>query len=194
MERSPTLEPIRARKAAWVLITPDRTAGHFAGLSVHLGYQADDLARCAPDRCQGTEQHDPPHRDSSCGFHSAVHDPVSWLLPDAVLLDVELFGRVIRHERGWRASRQRVLGAAFPRACREYRHREDGADLVTLPSRVLGGWWTVGSRCQPCSQRLRTPTEGRPITMGELAGILGTEVSWADPATTNEALRYLRAA
>jgi hypothetical protein len=183
-----TLEPIRAHKAGWVLIAPDRIRARFAGLSVHLPYSADDVAGCAPERCRTDGAHDAPDRDGSCGFHGTAQDPISWLVPDAALLDVELFGRVVRHERGWRASRQRVLGAAFLRACREC--RGPAAMLVALPSDVVDGWWTVGARCLRCVDAF----DDDAISPAHLAGLLGTEVSWADEPTTSEALRYLRAA
>lgn len=194
MRTSRRSEPIRGRKAAWVLVARDRTEAWFAGISVTVPYGADDVARCAPDRCPAPGAYEAPHREGGCGFHSATLDPVSWLVPDAVLLDVELFGRVIRHERGWRASRQRVLGAQFPRVCRECQRQEASPVLVTLPSRVVDGWWTVGTRCVRCAWRLRTPGQGEPIAAADLAGLLGTEASWMDESTTTEAMRYLRAA
>lgn len=60
------------------------------------------------------ERHDAPKLDCTCGFY-AVRNPDDLSVGyGSVRLDVELSGRVIVHERGYRAQHQRVLRAHTP--------------------------------------------------------------------------------
>ena len=62
--------------------------------------------------------HDAPEPDCHCGFY-AVNDREHLTEQDGSwpLLEVELFGRVIVHEKGFRAQRQRVRCCTVPNAC-----------------------------------------------------------------------------
>jgi hypothetical protein len=106
-------DPLLGRKAALIVLNHARSQAHFLGLSVNVPYGSDDSARCLEGRCPVLGEHEVPHPDGSCGFHATTEDPLQWFMPEVALLHVEFFGRVIRHERGVRASHQRVLGAAF---------------------------------------------------------------------------------
>ena len=58
-------------------------------------------------------KHEAPHAECTCGFH-AVADKPGWTYGGGAIhaiLEVELFGRVIEHEHGYRAEKQRVLCA-----------------------------------------------------------------------------------
>lgn len=185
----PQADPIRTRKTGWVLLTPDRSAGRFGGLSVGAPYAAHDRARCLRERCPVGHNHVAPHARGTCGFYGSATDPLDWMLPDAALLDVELFGRVIRHERGWRAGGQRVLGAAFVRGCGSCLQPVDAPVLVPVRSPVDTRGALVAPRCARCSLAWRSDRYGAPLTVGELASLLGTEFSWLDDVTSARVLR-----
>ncbi|MFN0092343.1 MAG: hypothetical protein ACKVWR_19080, partial [Acidimicrobiales bacterium] len=82
-------------------------------------YDADACAYCQ----QGAD-HRAPDWDCGCGFYAVADDTQlrevmgAYRQPHWARLEVELFGRVIEHERGWRASRQVTLSAAWPNVCR----------------------------------------------------------------------------
>lgn len=183
------VRPIRTRKTGWVLLAPDRSSGRFGGLSAGVPYEAHDRARCARERCPVGDNHDAPHLHGTCGFHGSALDPFGWMLPDAALLDVELFGRVIRHERGWRASGQRVLGAGFVRGCASCLQSVPRPALVPVPSPVDTRGMLVAPRCARCARIWRSDAHDTELSAGELAGLLQTEVSWLDAATSERILR-----
>ena len=181
-------EPIRVNKAAWALLAPGRSAGRFAGLSVGLVYGAYDRAHCLRERCPVVGNHPAPHPRGTCGFYGSTGDPLGWMMPEAALLDVELFGRVIRHERGWRAGRQRVLGAAFVRGCMACGRFVRRPLLVTVPAPMDTRSLLVAPRCDRCARIWRSPRHGERMTPGEVAGLLGTEVGWLDEACSRRVL------
>lgn len=177
------------RKAGLVLLTEDRTSARFVGLSVHQPYRAEATACCCTERCPVDRVHEAPHAAGTCGFHGTSDDPLGWIIPESAILEVELYGRVIRHERGWRASRQRVLGARFVRGCMSCCAYDPQARLVTVPAPVVERALLVGPRCRRCAAVWRWPSMGEGIGLADLAGLLGTEVSWADEATSREVCR-----
>lgn len=111
------------------------------------------------------------------------------MLPESVLLDVELYGRVVRHERGWRASAQWVLGARFVQGCMSCYQHDPETVLVTVPAPIAERALMVGPRCRRCAAVWRWPDTGERIELSDLGGLLATEVSWADAATSREVLR-----
>lgn len=133
--------------------------------------------------------HPAPHPHGTCGFYGATGDPLDWMMPQAALLDVELYGRVVRHERGWRASRQRVLGARFARGCVDCLAREARPALVTRRDPLGSPRLLVAARCGRCVAVWRSPSDGELVAPAELAGLLGTEVSWLDETTSAHVLR-----
>lgn len=172
-----------------MLLAADRRLGRFAGLSVGAPYTAHDRAHCFRERCPVDGNHPAPHPRGSCGFYGSTGDPLEWMLPEAALLDVELFGRVIRHERGWRAEGQRVLGARFVHGCAACLRPTADPVLVTAPAPVDTGGLLVSPRCPRCARVWRAPTWGEVLEPAELAGLLGTEVTWLD---TSDSARVLR--
>ncbi|HVL99034.1 MAG TPA: hypothetical protein VM324_07065 [Egibacteraceae bacterium] len=182
-------DPIRVLKAGWVLLAADRRSGRFAGLSVGAPYRAHDRARCFRERCPVDGNHAAPHPRGTCGFYGSTGDPLAWMLPEAALLDVELFGRVIRHERGWRAGGQRVLGVRFLHGCAACLRPVTGPLLVTAPAPVDTRGVLVAPRCARCAQVWRSPSYGDVLEPAELAGLLGTEVSWLDPVRSARVLQ-----
>ena len=67
------------------------------------------------------EGHDAPGADCSCGFYAVADDTQLWRLgadePELAVLDVELAGRVIEHDHGYRASDQVVRSVRFHGVC-----------------------------------------------------------------------------
>lgn len=183
-------DPIVTRKASWVLLSADRSTGRFGGLSVGIPYTAHDRARCLPERCPVGHSHAAPHLRGTCGFYGNADDHFSWMLPDAALLDVEFFGRIIRHERGWRAAGQRVLGARFVRGCAACLRTGSDARLVTVPSPVNSRGALVAPRCARCARIWRSDTYGDELSPAQLGGLLCTEVSWLDEVSSDEVLRH----
>lgn len=183
-----SVEPVAVRKAAWTLVSPDRRAGRFAGMSVGLAYRAHDRAHCQRERCPVQGNHSAPHPRGTCGFYGSTGDPLGWMMPESALLDVELFGRVIRHERGWRAGGQRVLGASFVRGCMACVTYVERPELVAVPAPAATRSLLVAPRCTRCARVWRAPGEGEPLSPGELAGLLGTEVGWLDELRSRRVL------
>jgi len=67
------------------------------------------------------EGHDAPHADCTCGFYAVADDSQLWRLgadePELAVLDVDLAGRVIEHDHGFRASDQTVRAVHFHGVC-----------------------------------------------------------------------------
>jgi hypothetical protein len=131
-------DPPRGYKVARLVVDPGGGAGGFLGLTVGGLYGADTSASCEvlqgslpPPRRLGRRarprQHDAPDLGCTCGFYAfqdragaeallSTRPPVSRLFGLA-LLEVDLAGTVIEFDRGFRASRQRVLGVGVPPWC-----------------------------------------------------------------------------
>lgn len=184
-------EPIRAWKRA-ALVGGDGASIGFDGIGMGGRYEVDAHAQCRPSRSYylGTAPvaHEAPAVDCKCGFYGLAldderqptrpHEPAQ-----PYLLDVELFGRVIRHERGYRAARQKVLRVHVPTLCYRCgdRARRLGLTLSTttlIPNsygssypRTTPGKWqpTCGMLCGSYVSYL---------TLEQAAKRLGTEVDW----------------
>ena len=93
-------------------------------------YGAVARATCA------LEDHDAPDADCSCGFYAVADDTQLWRLgadePELAVLDVELAGRVIEHDHGYRASDQVVRIGALPRGVRALRPAGRGVRAASL--------------------------------------------------------------
>lgn len=179
--RPPTGRPMRGRRpepldvddvdgpVLGVKLAAVRGAGRpelapIAGSARHRnGARRPESARCR-------RGHAAPAIECSCGWH-AVRSPgeldgVVRVQRDAVLLDVELGGTIVEHERGFRAERQLVLGVRFPAGCYWC---GDGA--VAL---VPGRRWRAA--CERCSVlRFRSP-----VTCSAASGLLGVSVDFGE--------------
>jgi hypothetical protein len=125
-------------------------------------------------RTSTTPAHDAPDARCRCGFYAVRNpDDLESSNPLSVRLDVELSGRVIVHEHGYRAQHQRVLrahpprcfycgddsetfwlvesdDAVYPRAlCADHKFKAEGdvAEPVEKVMRVLGLPWEPASEC-----------------------------------------------
>lgn len=116
-------EPLRAVKAGCVTVLPQGVAftalhaGPAAGSPVAYGPQAEMQCLCGyveqPSvmgvRRTGRWHERPEPGDGHCGFYAwKLGQPFPWTA-GTWLLEVDLYGRVIEHERGYRAQKQRVL-------------------------------------------------------------------------------------
>ena len=120
--------------------------------------------------CQLGMDHRAPAWSCTCGFYVMPDEGAlleTW--GDArqshwALLKVEISGRVIEHERGWRAARQVVVEAQWDDRCQRCnRARADGFGFV-------------GSRPGPLVPLCRS-CAGRTLwSVGEVSGRLGTDV------------------
>jgi hypothetical protein len=120
--------------------------------------------------CRVGGEHPVPDWHCTCGFYAVADDehlrdlfgrdvPECW-----AHATVELSGRVVEHERGWRAAHQVVLGVSWPDRC-QCCHRAP-ADGFLLPHRDL----------QPIVPACRACAGEHWISVAETTNRLGTEV------------------
>jgi hypothetical protein len=173
-------EPIRATKAAYLIVRADGVA--FSPLNCSDGsrtYPPQAVAEClcygdpAPlsalyggsylfgDRHLGFALHPQPERDNSCGFYAWKPEaPFPWQA-GTWLLETDLYGRVIEHQQGYRAQKQRVLSISpLP------------AVLCDEPSRVVIDSKTqrLVAECPSCLARRH------PVSVDRLRKLLNVEV------------------
>lgn len=147
-------------------------------------------AQCTPLHAAGTPHPGAkaPRVDCTCGFYAVSdRDVLDTPLSDGLAtLEVELFGRVIRHARGYRSQHQRVLSITLDRLCHVCMDSAAtvvgvGGDVWTsLLARYLYGGgnphrsW-CGTLCDSCRE---THQPAATFTTDALAHTLGTEVRW----------------
>jgi hypothetical protein len=201
-----------AHKVARLVVEDDGVPA-LCGVGWSLTYAPDDTAQCIPLStvypllgvawgAYGAEEHDAPDLAHGCGFY-AVADPARLVeltntyRAAQLALTVELYGRVIRHRSGYRAERQRVLGAALlhrcarqgffeaarwdarnrpgatlPEPCGPATHVVQSEALVTTPNGC------IELLCDRCAGHNLARTV-RLWTPAELSGALGVEVTWS---------------
>lgn len=100
----------------------------FTGRFANVNYGVEATAICAGrgwaasyhECCAAPEdagRHPAPHPDCSCGFHAHLHGPQMCCTGPGWLFEVELHGKVVEHEDGYRAQRQRVLSVTPSSTC-----------------------------------------------------------------------------
>jgi hypothetical protein len=187
-------EARRGYKTARVLVATDGSTATLAGVTLGGSYRVEDRARCRLRGCS------PPAVDCDCGFYAfkkraealdLLRDTIpGWGLRDKALLTVDLDGDVLEYARGYRAEHQRVLSVDFEWACsgcrregrsvratrlaaaRQFRPTPFGRP-VSAGSDPAAGMWPVRPVCDD-----HVPLGGIPMGLGDLAGLLGTEVRW----------------
>ncbi len=128
-------------------------------------YDTDAIATC-----QQGHDHRPPAWGCTCGFYAHATDQQlvqSWgelRRPYWARLVVELSGRVVEHDRGWRSSRQVVLEASWEDRCETCTTRR--ADGFGPSDRLPGA---VVPRCRTCAGDAWR-------SVSDVAGSLGTDV------------------
>jgi hypothetical protein len=172
--------PIGARKLARLGVEQDRVVlrpAFYRQLGEAYGAVAE--ATCA------LGDHRAPDSDCSCGFYAVVDESQLWRLgadePELAVLDVELAGRVIEHDHGYRASHQRVTHVRFHGVCVRCGKRAE-----TFAHRRFGG---LVPSCRHCARRAVEPAE--------VAASLEVPVSFSTedpaPAPLSTRLRFVLA-
>ena len=117
--------------------------------------------------------HVAPAVDCTCGFHAVPEldelTDVTEHHPRSVVLEVELGGTVVEHERGMRGEQQTVLAVLFP--CRCDRCRRPATHV-----RRAKVWHSVCSRCAE-----RAPHQ--VLSRADATALLGVDVGFT-PVTT----------
>jgi hypothetical protein len=179
-------EPVRALKAAWLILRPDGVA--FSPLNCSDGsqwYGPQSVAEC---HCEGTvgmfaaagyapslffpgigldlgKPHPVPGPRTSCGFYAWKPDvPFPWQA-GTWLLETDLYGRVIEHKQGYRAQKQRVLSVSPVPSM-----------LCDQPARLVADMKTgrIMADCDSCPA-----SECHPVSADRLRKWLGVEVDMA---------------
>jgi hypothetical protein len=187
-------EARRGWKTAQVLLSADGTEATLWGITVGGSYRTDDRARCVRRGCE------PPALDCDCGFYVFKQraEALDLLrrtlacngLRDKALLSVEVDGTVLEYARGYRAEQQRVMGVQLERVCGTCRDEGVGRPATRLAAawayrmptfaRFTGAGSAMASGMLPvrpiCDAHV--PERGQVLGIAELAGLLGTEVTW----------------
>ena len=172
-ERVTQTEPVRAFKRAELTVCRDDGGHgtpevHFSGIGMTAHYLADDTAYHPGYTREEHPAPDPTGECRECGFY-AMPDPEA--LDDgwgAVMLEVELFGTVIEHARGYRASRQRVLCVWVDTMC---------GRCCDPDSRAAGLWVDQSDELVPrCTKCMPLGL----VRLADVASMVGCEVRWAD--------------
>lgn len=160
--------PLHGYKLAHPMLSADGRAAAFGGIwsSSQAVYRAEDTAVCF-----WNQGHSPPKRRCSCGFY-CLHDleaaramACEARYRSTVILAVEVSGRFVRYEQGFRYSGQRVLSVRLHRC-------ECGRPATVLVDSGTGvtGWLRLQPRCLRCSG------PQRPFTLPQYAALLGGRV------------------
>lgn len=158
--------PLRAVKVAEIRggLTPRM---HPAGRYWRRTYE-----HATPTRAQcHRRDHVAPAIDCTCGFHAVDEATelrrVAKVFADSVLLDVELAGTIVEHERGYRAGTQQVYGVRFSGSC----WRCGALAALVQPGRL---WRPM---CDACAERSRA--RRRPVlSRAEATAMLGVDVDF----------------
>jgi hypothetical protein len=178
--------PIRARKLARLAVQhavppsgdslgrPERVVLQPAFFRQLGGsYKVSDDAVCP------LQDHEAPDASCTCGFYAVEHEEELWRLgsyePELAVLDVDLAGRVIEHEHGYRASHQRVLHVTLGNVCVRC-----GRAAVSLRRHWFGGLTPA------CERHAK-----HPVSLDEVRDALGVPVEFStdDPAPAPRAKR-----
>ena len=172
-----TTEPIVAWKVAELSLLPHVKEGvQFEGVihGVRYGVEAEAVHHEGWPYSMGevVDGANPPLHCRHCGFYATTKAALPELFHDytsrVVTLEVQLHGTVVKHERGWRAQRQTVLGAWVRRHC--WRCGETAAGLVADGK--------AGPVMPACKYEMGLRASA--FSLSELSGMLGTELRWDD--------------
>ena len=151
----------------------------FSGFTLSFGETAEPKA------------HESPEVYCTCGFYGVPHKTAKQVETDYstrryVRVEAELFGRVVRHEHGYRAERQRVISVTVPRKCRTL-----GPSLPDNSISLFGSSGPPEVACShaPTGMRIdgglvvptcdtHAPFGATPLT--DVAKMLGVQIRWAE--------------
>jgi hypothetical protein len=171
-------EPLRGVKAGLVTVLPSGVAftalraSHPGARPVSYAPQAEMECLCGyfdrPGvmgvRSYGRWHERPDPKDGDCGFYAwKLGQPFPWTA-GTWLLEVDLYGRVIEHERGYRAQKQRVLRISpVPQPFCE--------PPFMLSYRPVNGHVTTACAACPPSE-----SPGHPVSVDRLRQLLNVEI------------------
>ena len=168
-------EPLRGYKFAEVRGTHSPRV-HPSGKYWRRGYEHRHTATAECHRAG----HIAPTVDCTCGFYAVpdLHEltDVTEHHPRSVVLEVELAGTVVEHERGMRGEQQTVLAMLFPGHC----------DRCSRPATHLRRGKVWHSVCGDCATR--TPDD--VVSRADATALLGVEVGFT-PVTAPVAPRRI---
>ncbi len=124
--------------------------------------------------------HDAPQADCSCGFYAVADEGQLWRLgadePELAVVEVELSGRLIEHDHGYRASDQRVRALRVHGVCVRCGRRAE-----VFSQRRFGA---LVPACHHCARR--------PLEAGAVAEALGVPVRFTtdEPPPASLATRF----
>lgn len=168
LPRSKADVPILAYKSAAL----DLRNGRFLALTNDGGYGVDADARCGMGH-----RHKSPDLHCRCGFYAMRNADA--VVPFGVLLEVELSGRVVVHEDGYRAGHQRVLHIWLGRC---------GQCMIAAATAV---WHRADARWEPLCERCemsRFDAEiwGQSYTPAHVAEQMGVPCTAGKPPMTTD--------
>lgn len=183
-------EPIRAYKVADIVLS-EYTSAEDAAKYLHgtytideipktrgakfrpsarmsLNYTADDVATCMQRQRNDPSHSKIPAVTCGCGFYAWKGIHMIDTYSNSAKLEVDLLGKVIECEYGYRAARQRVMRVDFSHKCAAC-----GANATVLG---LDHTMKVDPFCNKCAKDENLCAE--TITAEELSNMLNTEVMW----------------
>jgi hypothetical protein len=184
--------PIRARKLARLAVAQAvPPSGDSPGRAERIVLQPAFFRQLggsyavADDAVCPLQDHDAPDASCTCGFYAVADDEELWRLggyePELAMLDVDLAGRVIEHEHGYRASHQRVRRVTLGNVCVRC-----GRPAVALRRHWFGGLTPA------CARHAK-----QAITVDAVSDALGVPVEFATeeptPAPRGKRLRFVLA-
>lgn len=173
-----TQDAVRGFRAARLYVNHRTRSMYLSSMNFYdKKLEADQVAEC---RCSTTPaRYNPIGEERSYGPHKVIPDPHGtcgfYAVKDKkdadqslLMLDVELYGRVIVHDKGYRAEKQRVLQAVLE-PCNGFICRN--ASTGVSAERDDEGDWEVRPYCDDCR-----PFGAPTYSLSQLADIIGTEV------------------
>jgi hypothetical protein len=152
-DRAACIAPVRSAQVRFPIAEPDLIA---LAMSLHR------------------RRHEAPEDGCSCGFHAGAGDHRT-PLPGEVVVDVELSGRRIATDDGYRAAHQKVLAVHVPRGCAI--ERAGGASETNRCGRRARGVVVLSNGAWPmCDDHGLDLT----VPLERIAQRLGTEVDWLE--------------
>lgn len=132
--------------------------------------------------CMVSMDHAAPDYNCQCGFYAVPADQMPRHVMDygysyadrpAVRLQVELSGKVIEHDRGYRAQHQRVIEVMLPNLCLCGRQ-------ATTTWVYRGSSWSPEFTCGSCGPRWRLRIGHDLLTDDDLSAALGVPIVRGD--------------
>lgn len=163
-------EPIRAWRGL-SLMANDITVWMNA-INVNFGDFGADETRAL---CNMGVNHQSPDLNCQCGFYSVKNKED--VQSDSVVAEADYYGRIIEHEKGYRAEYQRILSLRVKRSfCMGGFLCEKPVELISFPSPMLNAmFFGLQSVCKDHAEGVE-----RVATLQQIAARLGVEVRWDD--------------